>query len=395
MNTIRRTLAATLVLGLAAPAAMAELNDRPPNARDQSPAFPGQTRAPEIHQDIPIARSTLIRGLDSPWGMALLPDGGLLITERSGGMRLFRDGKLSDPIKGLPAVDARGQGGLLDVAVAPDFSRTRQVWFSFSEPRGEGRNSTSVGTGKLSADGKALEGVRVIFRQEPAWASTLHFGSRLIFDQQGQLFVTTGERSLPEPRKLAQDPHTHLGKVLRINPASGGPAPGNPPAQGDTRPEIWSLGHRNLQAAALDAQGRLWTVEHGPRGGDELNRPQPGRNYGWPIITYGQDYSGAPIGQGITQREGMEQPVYYWDPVIAPSGMVFYQGTMFPELRGDALIGGLQAQAVVRLRITGDRVSGEQRLVEGIGRVRDIEVAPDGAILILTDGGALIRLARG
>src|SRR5690606_24351912 len=281
---------------------------------------------------------TLIRGLDSPWGMALLPDGGLLITERSGGMRLFRDGKLSDPIKGLPAVDARGQGGLLDVAVAPDFSRTRQVWFSFSEPRGEGRNSTSVGTGKLSADGKALEGVRVIFRQEPAWASTLHFGSRLIFDQQGQLFVTTGERSLPEPRKLAQDPHTHLGKVLRINPASGGPAPGNPPAQGDTRPEIWSLGHRNLQAAALDAQGRLWTVEHGPRGGDELNRPQPGRNYGWPIITYGQDYSGAPIGQGITQREGMEQPVYYWDPVIAPSGMVFYQGTMFPELRGDALI---------------------------------------------------------
>lgn len=395
MMTRPAAIAASLALCLAAPPALAELNDRPPNASGQNPAFPGQTRAPEIREQIPISRVPLIRGLSDSWGMALLPDGGLLITERTGTLRLYRDGQLSQPIQGMPEVDARGQGGLMDVAVAPDFAGTRQVWFSFSEPRGNGRNATAVGTGRLSADGTALEEMRVIFRQEPAWASTLHFGSRLVFDRQGQLFVTTGERSRPEPRQLAQDLGTHLGKVLRIDPATGAAAPGNPFTEGQARPEIWSWGHRNIQAAALDAQGRLWTVEHGPQGGDELNLPQAGRNYGWPVITYGQDYSGGPIGQGITQREGMEQPVYYWDPVIAPSGLVFYRGAMFPELEGDALIGGLQAGAVVRLRIEGDRVSGEQRLLEGIGRVRDIELAPDGALLILTDGGELIRLARG
>ncbi|MDF3852778.1 PQQ-dependent sugar dehydrogenase [Paracoccus sp. P2] len=394
MMTRPAAIAASLALCLAAPPALAELNDRPPNASGQSPAFPGQTRAPEIRQQIPMARTPLIRGLSNPWGMALLPDGGLLITERTGTLRLYRDGQLSQPIQGMPEADARGQGGLLDVAVAPDFDRTRQVWFSFSEPRGNGRNATAVGTGRLSADGTALEEMRVIFRQEPAWDSTLHFGSRLVFDRQGQLFVTTGERSRPEPRQLAQDLGTHLGKVLRIDPVTGSPAPGNPFRDGQARPEIWSWGHRNIQAAALDGQGRLWTVEHGPQGGDELNLPQAGRNYGWPVITYGQDYSGAPIGRGITQREGMEQPVYYWDPVIAPSGMLFYQGAMFPELQGDALIGGLQAGAVVRLRIEGDRVTGEQRLLEGIGRVRDIELAPDGALLVLTDAGELIRLAR-
>ncbi|SIQ75363.1 Glucose/arabinose dehydrogenase, beta-propeller fold [Paracoccus thiocyanatus] len=374
---------------------LAQVNDQPPNAKGQEPAFPGQTRAPEIRQQVPIVPSPVIRGLANPWGMALLPDGGLLITERAGKLRLYRDGQLSQPIKGLPQVDARGQGGLLDVAVAPDFRRTRQVWFSFSQPRGGGRNATAVATARLSADGLALEEMRVIFQQEPAWASTLHFGSRLVFDGQGQLFVTTGERSLPEPRQLAQDLTTHLGKVLRIDPETGGPAAGNPLRDSQARPEIWSWGHRNIQAAALDGQGRLWTVEHGPQGGDELNRPQAGRNYGWPVITYGQDYSGAPIGQGITRHEGMEQPVYYWDPVIAPSGMVFYDGAMFPELSGDALIGGLQAGALVRLQIQGDRVTGEQRLLQGIGRVRDIEIAPDGALLVLTDAGELIRLARG
>ncbi|WP_323009331.1 PQQ-dependent sugar dehydrogenase [Paracoccus sp. (in: a-proteobacteria)] len=389
------TIATAIALCLAMTPALAELNDQPPNAQSQTPAFPDQTRAPQIRQQIPISQTPLIRGLGNPWGMALLPDGGLLITERPGRLRLYRNGQLSQPISGLPDVDARGQGGLLDVAVAPDFAGTRQIWFSFSEPRGNGRNATSVGTGRLSEEGATLEEMRVIFRQEPAWASTLHFGSRLVFDRQGGLFVTTGERSRPEPRQLAQDVSTHLGKVLRIDPATGGPASGNPFTDGRARPEIWSWGHRNIQAAALDSQGRLWTVEHGPQGGDELNRPQAGRNYGWPIITYGQDYSGTPIGQGITQREGMEQPVYYWDPVIAPSGMVFYRGGMFPELDGDALIGGLQAGAVVRLKIDGDRVTGEQRLVEGIGRVRDIEITPDGALLILTDGGELIRLARG
>lgn len=385
-----------LFAALCAGPALAQLNQTPPNAPDQQPEFPGQTRAPEITENPRLETQVVISGLVHPWGMAFLPDGGLLITERPGRMRLFRDGQLSAPLAGLPELDVRGQGGLLDVAIAPDFDRTRRLWFSFAEPRAGGKTATAVATARLAPDGSALEETRVIFRQEPAWDSTLHYGSRLVFDQQGMLFVTTGERSLPGPRKLAQDVNTHLGKVLRIDPLTGKGAPGNPFAQGDGQPEVWSWGHRNIQAAALDGSGRLWTVEHGPKGGDELNQPQPGRNYGWPVITYGKDYSGQPIGKGITQRQGMEQPIYYWDPVIAPSGMVFYQGAMFPEWRGDALIGGLQARALVRLQIRDGRVTGEQHLAPGIGRVRDVEVAPDGAIMMLIDAenGALSRLSR-
>jgi glucose/arabinose dehydrogenase len=379
---------------LAFPAlAMAQdFNSRPPNASDQTPAFEAQTRAPVTDQGVELRREIVADGLEDPWGMDLLPDGRWIVTERPGRMRIVGPEGVSDPIAGIPEVDARRQGGLLDVVVRDDFAETRRVWWSFSEPRGEGRNATSVATGVLSDDGTAMTEVRVIFRQEPAWASTAHFGSRLVFDREGALFVTTGERSLPEPRALAQDLTTHLGKVLRIDP-DGGPAAGNPEIEG-ALPEIWSWGHRNLQAAALDADGRLWTVEHGPRGGDELNRPEPGRNYGWPVITYGEDYSGAPIGAGRTAQAGMEQPVYYWDPVIAPSGMVFYEGDMFPGWQGSALIGGLVAQALVRLELDGDRVTREARYLEGEGRVRDVDVAPDGAVMILTDAenGALIRL---
>ncbi|MFC3569598.1 PQQ-dependent sugar dehydrogenase [Paracoccus simplex] len=381
---------------LTAAPALADFNDYPPNAPDQTPAFRNQTRAPVIPQALRLARTPLVEGLRDPWGMALLPDGSLLLTEKPGAMRIYRDGRLSAPLKGLPKVDARGQGGLLDVAVAADFASTRQVWFSFSEPRGNGENGTAVGTGRLSPDGTALEEMRVIFRQQPGIGSQHHFGSRLVFGGDGYLYVTTGERGMPADMPVAQDLGNHLGKVLRIDPATGKAAPGNPFTDGKAQPEIWSYGHRNIQAAALDPQGRLWTVEHGPRGGDELNRPQAGRNYGWPIISYGENYDGNPIDGGLTARQGMEQPVYYWDPVIAPSGMVFYRGDMFPEWRGDALIGGLRAEAVVRLKIEGDRVTGEQRLAQGIGRVRDIEVAPDGALLVLIDGdpGALIRLTR-
>ncbi|MTH78142.1 PQQ-dependent sugar dehydrogenase [Paracoccus aestuariivivens] len=385
-----------LISALAGSPALAELNQSPPNAEGQTPAFQGQTRAPEIQQAVQLKQQTVISGLEHPWGIALLPDGGWLITEKPGRMRLFTNGKLSEPLRGLPKVDTRKQGGLLDVAVAPDFAQTRRIWWSYAETREGGKTSTSVASGTLTADGTAIEGARVIFRQDPAWDSTMHYGSRLVFDRQGMLFVTTGERSLPKPRQLAQDVNTHLGKVLRIDPMTGRGVAGNPFAQGGGKPEIWSWGHRNLQAAALDGQGRLWTVEHGPKGGDELNMPRAGRNYGWPIITYGEDYSGKPIGKGQTRREGMEQPVYYWDPVIAPSGMAFYDGAMFPEMRGDALIGGLQSKSVVRLKITDGRVSGEQHLAEGIGRVRDVAVAPDGAIMVLTDAekGALIRLSR-
>lgn len=368
-------------------------NAAPPNAARQQPALDGQTRAPIIADDVTLARQVIADGLENPWGMDQLPDGGWLVTERPGRMRVIgADGTVSPPIAGLPAVDARRQGGLLDVTIAGDFAETRRVWWSFSEPRGEGRNATAVATGVLSQDGRTMTGVDVIFQQQPAWNSSAHFGSRLVFDDDGALFVTTGERSLPEPRQLAQDVSTHIGKVLRIAP-SGGPAVGNPNIPGGM-PEIWSYGHRNIQSAAIGPDGALWTVEHGPRGGDELNRPEPGLNYGWPVITYGQDYSGAAIGDGITTRDGMEQPVYYWDPVIAPSGMVFYDGGMFPDWQGSALIGGLRSQALVRLEIEGGRVTGEARYAQGIGRVRDVDVAPDGAVMILTDAsnGALIRL---
>ncbi|MDT1062868.1 PQQ-dependent sugar dehydrogenase [Paracoccus sp. CPCC 101403] len=386
----------SLLAGLAATPAAAQLNQQPPNAPDQQPAFDGQTRAPELTDGVHVKQDVVVSGFDHPWGMAALPDGGWVITERPGKMRILADGKLSEPLSGLPQVDTRKQGGLLDVAVRDDFAQTRRLWWSFAEPRDGGKTSTSVATGTLSADGTAISDVRVIFRQEPAWDSTMHYGSRLVFDADGMLFVTTGERSLPEPRKLAQDVNTHLGKVLRIDPETGRGLPGNPFAQGGGQPEIWSWGHRNLQAAALDGQGRLWTVEHGAKGGDELNMPQAGRNYGWPIITYGEDYSGKPIGKGITAQDGMEQPVYYWDPVIAPSGLVFYDGAMFPEMRGDALIGGLKSQSLVRLKMSEGRVTGEQHLAEGIGRVRDVAVDADGSMLILTDAddGALIRLTR-
>ena len=392
----RRSLIALLAAMVAGPAFAQQMNSAPPNAAGQSPAFQGQTRAPELRDGVHVKQQSVVSGLENPWGMALLPDGSWLITEKPGRMRLFADGKLSEPLAGLPKVDTRKQGGLLDVAVAPDFAQTRRIWWSFAETREGGKTSTSVATGTLSADGTRIEGAKVIFRQEPAWESTMHYGSRLVFDQQGGLFVTTGERSLPKARQLAQDVNTHLGKVLRIDPMTGRGLSGNPFANGGGQPEIWSWGHRNLQAAALDAEGRLWTVEHGPKGGDELNMPLAGRNYGWPIITYGEDYSGKAIGKGITQQEGMEQPVYYWDPVIAPSGMAFYDGAMFPEMQGDALIGGLQAKALVRLKIKDGHVIGEQHLAQGIGRVRDVAIAPDGAIMVLTDAedGALIRLSR-
>ncbi|WP_293854422.1 PQQ-dependent sugar dehydrogenase [uncultured Alsobacter sp.] len=394
---LRTSLLAAGLLVLAGAAARAQnFNAAPPNAAGQRPAFEGQTRAPVIADSIPLATTVVVGGLVNPWGMAELPDGRWLVTERPGRLRIVdRQGTLSPPVKGLPEVFASGQGGLLDVAVRSDFAQSRRVWWSFAEPRGADGNATAVATGVLSSDGAQMNEVRVIFRQQPAWKSSMHFGSRLVFDRSGALFVTTGERSLIEPRQLAQDVGTHLGKVLRIDP-DGGPAKGNPTIKGGL-PEIWSWGHRNLQAAALGPDGALWTVEHGARGGDELNRVEPGRNYGWPVITYGEEYSGQPIGAGLTAKEGMEQPVYYWDPVIAPSGMAFYQGDMFPEWRGSALIGGLVGRALVRLTLDKGRVTGEARHLQGIGRVRDVAVARDGSVMLLTDAqnGALIRVTRG
>lgn len=384
-----------LALILAASGAFAQdFNAAPPNSPRQSPAFEGQTRAPVINDTRPITTEVIATGLDHPWGMAELPNGaGWLVTERTGRLRhIAKDGTLSAPITGLPEVAAEGQGGLLDVALGPTFAKTRRIWWSYAAPVAGGKTATAVASGVLSPDHSALSDVKVVFTQSPAWRSSLHFGSRLVFDQSGALFITTGERSNPAPRRLAQDPGTHLGKVIRIAPM-GGAAPGNPRLEG-WAPEVWSIGHRNMQGAALGPDGQLWTVEHGPRGGDELNRPAPGKNYGWPVITYGEGYSGLPIGEGLTAKEGMEQPLYYWDPVIAPSGMAFYEGALFEGWQGSVLIGGLRAAALVRLELEGSRVTGEARYELGLGRVRDVEVAADGAVMVLIDaaGGALVRL---
>jgi Glucose/sorbosone dehydrogenases len=371
------------------------VNTGPPNASNQTPAFEGQTRVPEVKSNFSLKTDVVTNQLSNPWAIAELPDGRFLITQRLGTLVIVsREGQLSAPLAGVPAVYSGGQGGLLDVAVDPNFETNRFVYFSYSENRGNNQNGTSVARGKLSTDEKSLEDVTVIFRQTPAWNSTLHFGSRLVFDNDGLLYVTLGERSNPEPRQQAQDRNSHLGKVIRIN--SDGTVPESNPFVGtpNTKPEIWSYGHRNVQSAALHpVTGELWTVEHGPRGGDEINRPEAGKNYGWPIITYGIDYSGAPIGAGITQQAGMEQPVYYWDPVIGPSGTTFYVGDMFPW-QNNLLIGSLNPGGVVRIMLNGNRVVGEERLLSQYGRVRDVEVTSDGAFWIVNDDGQLVRVSR-
>ena len=374
-----------LLAMLPLPALGQDWNAEAPNAPYVA-AFPGQTRAPAL-PDVALTLTTLAKGLDHPWGMAELPDGRWLVTERPGRLRIVGEG-VSPPIQGLPPVHAEGQGGLLDVAIASDFTQTRRIWWSYAEPRGA-VNGTAVATGVLSADETRLEEVRVIFSQQPGWASDAHYGGRLVFAPDGALILTTGERSNRRARAQAQDPASHLGKVLRLDPL-GGPVQGKP----GWAPEVFSIGHRNVQSAAFGPDGQLYTVEHGPLGGDELNRPQAGRNYGWPVITYGLEYSGGQIGEGLTEAPGMEQPLYYWDPVIAPSGLAFYDGALFPDWKGSLLMGGLAGQALVRLTLDQGRVTGEARYLQGMARIRDVAVSRDGAVMILTDedNGALIRL---
>ncbi|WP_421580685.1 PQQ-dependent sugar dehydrogenase [Shinella sp. M31] len=371
------------------------------NAPDQKPAFENQTRAslpdavPEISVDV------VAKGLPHLWAMEFLPDGRMLVTAKAGTMHVVfqDDGQASPPIEGVPEVMSNGQGGLLDVALAPDFERSNRIYFSFSEPR-DGGNGTSVASAKLiEQDGTfLLQEVKVIFRQMPTYDGDKHFGSRLVFGPKGELYVTVGERSDPETRVGAQDLASGFGKVFRID-AEGKAFADNPFSKTEgAQPEIWSFGHRNLQAATLDDQGRLWTVEHGPKGGDELNRPEAGKNYGWPKVTYGIDYSGAPIGEGITALEGTEQPVYYWDPVIGPSGMAYYTGDAIPEWKGAFLIGGLVSKGLVVLHMEGDKVAHEER-VPFDARIRDVKVAPDGSVFVVTEarGGGestILRLVK-
>lgn len=347
----------------------------------------------------PLSVETVAASLRSPWGLAFLPDGRMLVTERPGSLRLVSpSGTVSAPVAGVPPVFARGQGGLLDVALAPDFDRSRLVYLAYAEPR-EGASGTSVARGRLMEEnGDArLENVEVIFRQSPAASGSNHYGARLVFARDGTLFVTLGDRY--SQREQAQNLSNHIGKIVRI--AANGDVPADNPfrQKSGARPEIWSIGHRNVQGAALDpATGRLWTIEHGARGGDELNHPEAGKNYGWPVISYGRDYSGAAIGEG-TEKAGMEQPVKYWDPSFAPSGLAFYTGTLMPKWKGDLFAGGLAGTRLVRLRLDTARgsVTEEEVLLTDLNaRIRDVRQGPDGALWLLTDdpsNGRLLRVA--
>jgi glucose/arabinose dehydrogenase len=358
-----------------------------------APANAEQTNAPAAEKTA-VKTEIVARGLKNPWAVQFLPDGRYLVTEKPGQLRIVsKDGKISEPIAGVPAVASQGQGGLLDVVLAPDFAQSGRIFFSFSEPREDDKNGTSVARAKLVLDAESgrLEDVAVIFRQEPAYKSTFHFGSRIVINPDGSLFVTTGERNFL--RAESQNPANHLGKVIHIT-ADGEPAADNPKLQGwDAK--VWSIGHRNMQGAALDpATGKLWTIEHGAKGGDELNHPEAGKNYGWPIITYGVDYSGAKIGEG-TKKEGMEQPVYYWDPSIAVSGLTFYTGDLFPAWKGNLLVGSLKGAHVQRLVMKDGEVVAHEKLVTDLDeRIRDVRQGPDGAVYLLTDElkGALVRV---
>ena len=362
------------------------LETRPANVPEQRPAFAGQTRACGTTSNVAFEVVVLARDLENPWAIEPLPNGDLLVTERPGRMRIVSAaGDVGAPIAGLPAVVARGQGGLLDVALSPTFATDRTIYWSYSEPR-QGGNATSVGRGVLSADSRRVDGVRVIFRAMPTYDGSMHFGSRLAFGPDGMLYITLGERSVREVRPQAQQMDSHMGKTIRIAP-DGSVPPDNPFAgRNDARPEIWSVGHRNVQASAFDPQGRFWIVDHGPQGGDELNLIEKGKNYGWPVVSFGEEYSGAPIPNSSTTRAGFVDPVYYWDPVIAPSGAQFYTGDAFPAWRGSLFIGALREQRLVRLTLANDRVTGEEHLLADRGkRIRDVRQGGDGSLYVVTD----------
>jgi len=339
-----------------------------------------------------VRAETVARGLEHPWGIAILSDGRMLVTERPGRLRLVeKDGRVSPPISGVPHVYAQGQGGLLDVALDPHFAQNRTIYLSYAEPLRD-IAGTAVARGRLAIGDSALEHAQVIYQQQPKVGGGYHCGSRIAFQNDSTIFVTQGERF--SYRDRAQDLASLLGKVVRIR--TDGRVPNDNPFVGryDVKQEIWSYGHRNMQGAAIDpATGRLWTVEHGARGGDELNHPEAGKNYGWPVITYGVDYSGASIGIGAV-KEGMEQPVYYWDPVIAPSGMTFYTGDKYPGWKGSILIGSL-AGSLVRLQMQDGRVVKEERYLGELGeRIRDVQQGPDGYVYVITDNsdGRVLRV---
>ncbi len=361
-----------------------------------SPAFEGQTRIAGVKTATQYAATIIASELSSPWAVTSLPDGRLAITEKGGTMRLATtDGKVSEKITGFPEVDDRRQGGLLDVAPAPDFATSRMLFFTLAERTPQG-SLTAVGKGRLSDDEKVIENFQIIYRAIPYYDNSMHFGSRLVFDKKGNIFVTTGERSDLATRPNAQKLNTAHGKVVHITP-DGNAVEGNPFINtADALPEIYSYGHRNPQGLGIHpVTGELWLSEMGPRGGDEINLIQAGKNYGWPTITYGIEYNGNTIGEGITQKEGMEQPVYYWDPVQSPSGMAFYSSNVIPEWENNLFVGGLSSRHIARLVFKEGKVVGEERLLEEEGqRIRDVADGKDGALYAVTDEGRLYRIAK-
>ncbi|MFP3834443.1 PQQ-dependent sugar dehydrogenase [Chryseobacterium sp. SIMBA_028] len=364
-----------------------------PNS-EYEPAFKGQTRIKAVKTTTAYQVEVLNKELGKPWGIINLPDDSFLITDKRGSMNVVsKDGKQVSKIDGFPKVDSKGQGGMLDVALDPDFKTNNIIYFSFSEPFGNG-NLTSVAKGKLSADLKTIAEVKVIFRAEPSYDGDKHYGSRLVFDKDGNLFVSTGERSDKETRVYAQKTDNYLGKIIKIT-KEGMPAPGNPfVGRQGYKPEIYAYGVRNPQGLAIDPNGNLWDVEMGPRGGDEINLIEPGKNYGWGDVTYGIEYSGDKVGQGITQKKGTEQPVYYWDPVISPSGVTFYTGNI-DEWKGNLFIGCLSGEHINRIVMKDNKVVGEERLLTDQNeRFRDVLNGLDGNLYAVTDSGKLYRISK-
>lgn len=373
----------------------ASVETKQPNS-DYKPAFKGQTRIGAVVTRTPYEGKVLTSSLQSPWGIAPLPDGRFLITEKPGTMRIVTaSGGVGQPISGVPPVVYDGQGGLLGVTIDPAFTKNRMIYWAFSDKVPEG-NITALAKARLSSDEKSLENVKVIYRAAPGFKSSNHYGGRVVVSRDGYLFLSTGERADMVSRPQAQDVNSGLGKVIRLT-KDGKPAPGNPFAgKAGARPEVYSYGHRNVQGIAIHpGTGELWETEFGPRGGDEVNRILPGRNYGWPTITYGIEYSGKKIGDSIQQKAGMEQPVYYWDPVISPSGITFYDGKVITEWKNNLFISSLSGMHVCRLVIVNNKVVGEERLLPGENqRFRDIKEGIDGALYAVTDQGRLYRIGK-
>jgi glucose/arabinose dehydrogenase len=398
-TTTRLSVFALALAALPIAVAAQPVDEGNENVPSNTPAFPEQTEAPAVETDADLVQTMIADGLVHPWAVAVLPgDRGYLVTERPGRLRhVSEDGEVFEPIAGVPEVLNLRQGGLLDVALAPDFEDSRVIYLTYAKPMGGSQSGTAAARAVLSEDMTELTEVEDIFRQEPPSPTPMHYGSRVVPAEDGHVYVTTGEHFTETERELAQDLDATYGKVVRVT--AEGEVPDDNPFAGEDGAigSIWSLGHRNIQGAALHPEtGDLWVIEHGPAGGDELNRVEPGNNYGWPVVTYGQNYDGSPVGSGEARHEpDFAEPVYYWDPVIAPGGMVFYEGEMFEEWQGDVLAAGLVSASIVRLVLEDGRVVGEERLVEGVGRVRDVTVDDDGSVLFVTDfeDGALYRLA--